>query len=311
MLSHLDERLCLPDGAVVGHGGRLGGRAAAGKPAETARPRRVPPGDGPAGLALRARRARRSRSASCCPHRQNTVHVSYRLVAGHGAVRLQLRPSRPLPAARAAGEHAARRAVRAHGRRRPLRDLRRARRYRRCGCACTARRPTFTSPASTIRRGPLPRRAEPRVRGHGRSLEPGLLPGRRSTRTAPRHPRGLHRALGGHRRARSRTRRCGAERTRRRRLHAVADPRARTGPGGGAGAGRRPVHDHAGRPRGGRRAAPAPRATRCGRHRRLPLVHGLGPRHDDQPRGPDAGDRAATSRPATSCAPSPTTCATA
>jgi hypothetical protein len=57
-------------------------------------------------------------------------------------------------------------------------------------------------------------------------------------------------------------------------------------------------------------AAPAPPATRCARDRRLPLVHRLGPRHHDQPRGADAGT-GRTPRPATSCAPSPTTSATA
>ncbi len=60
-----------------------------------------------------------------------------------------------------------------------------------------------------------------------------------------------------------------------------------------AGAGRRSVHHHAGRPRG--RGGPG---ARRGRGRadgdcRLPLVHGLGPRHDDQPRGADALDPAA------------------
>ncbi len=46
-------------------------------------------------------------------------------------------------------------------------------------------------------------------------------------------------------------------------------------------------------------------------HRRLPLVHRLGPRHHDQPRGADAADRAARRGALASCTRSPSTCATA
>ncbi len=50
---------------------------------------------------------------------------------------------------------------------------------------------------------------------------------------------------------------------------------------------RRSVHHHAGRSR--RRSGARPRSRRRGAHgdRRLPLVHRLGARHDDQPRGAD------------------------
>ena len=77
---------------------------------------------------------------------------------------------------------------------------------------------------------------------------------------------------------------------RRQRLLAAAHPSARSGPAGGTRARRRSIHHHA------RRAASrTPRAPSRGRrsahgHRGLPLVHRLGPRHDDQPRRADAHD---------------------
>ena len=71
----------------------------------------------------------------------------------------------------------------------------------------------------------------------------------------------------------------------------------------------RSVHHHAGGTRrrgrtraGGGRGGPH-------RHRRLPLVHRLGPRHDDQPRGADAVDAPLPRGRRTSCARSATTCA--
>ena len=48
-----------------------------------------------------------------------------------------------------------------------------------------------------------------------------------------------------------------------------------------------------GRPRRGRRARASRRRRGAHRHRRLPLVHRLGPRHDDQPRRADADHRPA------------------
>ena len=103
--------------------------------------------------------------------------------------------------------------------------------------------------------------------------------------------------------AAERERRRAAARRRRR------PPRRRVG--GRAGAGRRPVHHHAGRPHRGSGAGARLRRRGAHGHRRLSLVHRLGPRHDDQPRGADARDRPPRSRPATSCGPSRTTCATA
>ena len=103
-----------------------------------------------------------------------------------------------------------------------------------------------------------------------------------------------------------------AERERRRAAaRACADPRRATGIGRRAGARRRPVHHHAGRPRRGRGARARRRRRGAHGHRRLSLVHRLGPRHDDQPRRADARDRPARARRATSCARSPTTSATA
>ena len=55
-----------------------------------------------------------------------------------------------------------------------------------------------------------------------------------------------------------------------------------------AGARRRSVHHHARRPRRGSGARAGRRRGSPHGHRRLPLVHRLGPRHDDQPRGADA-----------------------
>ena len=89
------------------------------------------------------------------------------------------------------------------------------------------------------------------------------------------------------RRCRRRTRRR-PRYERRRRL--IAMPGRRRGSARrGAGARRRPVHHHAGRPRRGSGARPRRRRGSADRDRRLSLVHRLGPRHDDQPRGADAG----------------------
>ena len=61
-----------------------------------------------------------------------------------------------------------------------------------------------------------------------------------------------------------------------------------------AGAGRRSVHRAAGDPRGRRRGGLRRRRRAAHGDRRLPLVHRLGPRHDDQPGRPDASPPAAT-----------------
>ena len=74
---------------------------------------------------------------------------------------------------------------------------------------------------------------------------------------------------------------------------------------------RRPVRDPPGRPPRRSRARAGRRRRGVDRDRRLPLVHRLGPRHDDLARGPDAVRPAASPRPARSCACSRTTSATA
>ena len=56
----------------------------------------------------------------------------------------------------------------------------------------------------------------------------------------------------------------------------------------------------------GEHAGPGRRRRAANRDRRLPLVHRLGPRHHDQPGGADARHRAASTRRATSSAPSRT-----
>jgi hypothetical protein len=76
------------------------------------------------------------------------------------------------------------------------------------------------------------------------------------------------------------------------------------------GPGRRPVHHRAGRADRTRRPRACPGGRAAHGHRRLPLVHRLGPRHDDQrwKDSPSTGRyREAGYR---SCAPSPTTFAT-
>ena len=74
----------LPDGDVAARRGeeRDRGRQARGRRSASGR---VPPGDGPAGLAVRAWTASSLEKRVLMPHRQNTVHVSYRLRLGPGA----------------------------------------------------------------------------------------------------------------------------------------------------------------------------------------------------------------------------------
>ena len=71
---------------------------------------------------------------------------------------------------------------------------------------------------------------------------------------------------------------------------AIAGDRRRGSARRRAGARRRSVHHHAGRPRRGSGARARRRRRSAHGHRRLSLVHRLGPRHDDQPRGADADD---------------------
>ena len=59
------------------------------------------------------------------PHGQNTVHVTYTLVAGEGPVRLTLRPSVQFRGYESAGQRVTRPDVQPDGDRPPVRALRR------------------------------------------------------------------------------------------------------------------------------------------------------------------------------------------
>ncbi len=218
-------------------------------------------------------------------YRHNTVHVRYRLTTGAGRVRLKLKPAVHF---RGHDDHvsgAPCAPVRAHRRRGPVRaDVRhvpdpphggRGRREQR------VHRPRRAGG----RRG-VPDRGVARVRVPGRAVRAGPLPARPGA-GARCHARLLDRAVGADpggapgRGARGRTR-----------APAAAGRAGRPGRArrvrGRTGAGRRPVRLHPGGPRRGR--GPRPRAGRRGPlgHRRLPLVHRLGPRHDDFAGGADA-----------------------
>ena len=138
----------------------------------------------------------------------------------------------------------------------------------------------------------LPHRGEPRLRRARRAVESRAISASTLTRDAP--PRWSLPPRTGTRCVRSTP----DQSVRRRTSGAAAccwpnagDARAtalrRTG------ARRRSVRHHARRPRRGRRARPRRRRRGPHRHRRLPLVHRLGPRHDDQPGRADPGHRPA------------------
>ena len=91
MLNHLDERVTLPDGTVAQLGGeeRVGGRLEVPSSkwlSEFRLEAGLPVWRYELGDTVLERRV-------VLPHRQNTVHVSYRIVGGAGRVRLELRPA--------------------------------------------------------------------------------------------------------------------------------------------------------------------------------------------------------------------------
>ena len=237
-----------------------------------------------------------SRSACCMPHRQNTVHVTYRLLAGAGPVRLDAAAVGPLPrrtrrrsATPLAGPYALtrrRRPLRARRRRRDLPPLRlRAARRR-------ARRSRSTAQRS--QRRALPRRGEPRLRGAAatcgaRATSASTLDARRAgDARSPRPSRGrridaLTPAEALARRARAARAAARARRTR---------PRATGSAAELVLAADQFIITPAGRVEDAARARAAGDEVAHG-HRRLSLVHRLGPRHDDQPRRADAVDRPA------------------
>ena len=269
--------------------------------------------DGPAGLALRGRRRTSSRSACSCRTGRTRCTSPTALLAGAGPVRLELRPVGALPRRTTrrsseplAGPYAltrGRRSLRARRRRRPAAAAADA--ARRAARVHARRQPHRRASATASRssRG---------YESRGELWSPGYFRADARARTRRVDAGRLDRVVGDDRRrstpeealrGRARAARAGCS--------PRAHPAARDGRRRRARARRRPVHHHAGRPRRGR----GPRARRRRRgahgHRRLPLVHRLGPRHDDQPRRADARHRPARARRATSCARSPTTSATA
>ena len=294
MLNHLSERLRLPR--------RHACRSSAAQ--ERAGATRRAPGAqhlaefrleaGPAGLALRGRRHRRSRSACSCRTGRTPSTSTYRLVAGRRArsgsscgpsvhfrpheapvdAPLERAATRSPPSRTATSSRADARppAAAAQGRTARERGLHARRAHARTTCSTASRRAAATTTSASC--------------GARATSASTLAP------DSATHADRLDRGLGDDRRALAGARRSRAERERRDAAPARRGRPARaTGLGGGAGAGRRPVHHHARRPRRGRRPRARRRRRGAHRHRRLPLVHRLGPRHDDQPRGADARHR--------------------
>ena len=257
-------------------------------------PHRVPPGGGPAGLALRVRR-RVLEKRVLLPHRQNTVHVTLPAARGRGP---------------AAAQAAARRCTSARTRQ-PVGDRLRRR--------LQPAPPSTTASRFAVRRRYPPLRlllhgdAARRSRSSRAECEQVLYrveesrgydargelwsPGYFRVDLAPAgdgHARRLDRGLG------DACTRCRRRRRSRAGARAAAAPdRPRPDPPRAPGSAAELVLaadqfiDHArGRVEDAARARAA-RRRGAHRHRRLPLVHRLGPRHDDQPRGADAGHRPA------------------
>ena len=146
---------------------------------------RVPSRDGPSRLALRARRTG-PREAPASP--VSTEHGARELSARRraGADPAGGPADRPLPPARAAGEHAASGSLRAHGRQRPVRATRNRGAPARFGFACTAPPPRFASPARRSVRSCIPWSGAGDTSPRGISGVPATS-GSRSTRK-PRPP---------------------------------------------------------------------------------------------------------------------------
>ncbi len=147
----------------------------------------------------------------------------------------------------------------------------------------------FTFDRKRDRVDPLSHRAQPRLRLERLAVESRLFPlrsgvGDSTTLIASTESWEVVRALGPEDARR-------AEIDRRALLLAAAPEPARNGFGAELDAGGRSVPDHARRPRRRCRARSRRRRRNPHRHRRLPLVHGLGPRHHDQPRRPHACHR--------------------
>ena len=217
------------------------------------------------------------------PHRRNTVHIEYRLISGPGPVRLKLRPS-----------------VHFRGHDDPV-SVRDADAY---VLNATMARYELSAPGpypplrlwvegentAFILDGVTSPEVLYRVEEHRGYEGVGVRwsPGEFRTWLGPDKPVTLsastetwERAL-----ALGADEALAAEHERRRRPHSRRRSRAARGFRRGTGPRRGPVHHHAGH--AGRGHGPCRRRGRRGphRHRGLSLVHGLGPRHDDQPRRP-------------------------
>ena len=128
------------------------------------------------------------------PYRQNTVHITYRLLSGKGTLRLGLRPAMHFRSHDAPVSQRALDVLQTDRVRGPVRD------HGRCGPArAAAHRPRSADRLHLRPQGnllhPLPDRARPRLRIAGVAVEPRLLP-RRSGRGRPDDAGGLHRGLG-------------------------------------------------------------------------------------------------------------------
>ena len=222
LLNHLSERVSVHD-AQCSRSAHPSGPAA--RRATAAAPRRIPPGDRPAGLALRsapdivARKAgllaapaehRRTSPTGSSPARARRGCSCGRPSISAGTTRPV---DTPLPGA-----------VRAHVASATHYELSPAGRCRPCDHAVGGATPAFTLESARASTSPLPRRGEPRIRLRGRALEP-----RASSARAPAGDRRRFVASTEPwetRRSRSRRRSCSkAERERRRRLLAAGRAR--------------------------------------------------------------------------------------
>ena len=194
MLNHLLERVRLPDRRVA-----VARRRGRSRRPERRRPRPSTSSSSGSSSGCRSGATRstasRSRSASLMPHRQNTVHVTYRLLAGDGPVRLDAAAVGPLPPHEAPVDASGAAPYTVARDRRPLRALGRA--GSAAAAAAAARRARGASRSTRRASRSVPYRIE-ESRGYesvGLAVEPRLLPrrpraGAARSRWSPRPSRG-------------------------------------------------------------------------------------------------------------------------